>query len=132
MLHIHLYKRVLSFYNVFFLIKFTKRNNQCFGKGKTIKSYATIPLSISFPWAREGKPQAYSLKHFNTQKCIPLSSLSISQVTHLFQCTQCACGALQSCPLFCIDYTYFPIFFHEFQAFSVTERHKILHHHFSL
>ena len=43
-------------------------------------------------------------------KCIPLSSLSISSTTHLFQCTQCACGALQNCPLFCIEYMYSPIF----------------------
>ena len=72
--------------------------------GKTIKSYATVPLSISFPWEREGKPLTSSLKTY-----IPLSSLSISPATHLFQCTQCTCGTLLNCPLFCIEYMYFSI-----------------------
>ena len=41
-----------------------------------------------------------SLKALKYSKCAPLSDLSINPVTHLFQHTQCICGALQNCPLF--------------------------------
>ena len=90
--------------------------------GKTTKSYVTTPLSISFPWAREGKPLALSLNTLKYSKCVPYSSLSISPVMHLFQCTQCACGALQNCPLFCIEYMYFPIFL---QISSFSSKRKV-------
>ena len=33
-----------------------------------IKSYATIPLSISFPWAWEGEPLAFFFKNFKIPK----------------------------------------------------------------
>ena len=77
---------------------------------KQSKIKATIPLSISFPWAREGKPQTPSLNTLNTQKYIPLSSLSISPMMHLFWHTQNTCGTLQNCPIVCIKCMYFSIF----------------------
>ena len=61
-----------------------------------IKSYATIPLSISFSWAWEGSLWPSSLKKY--QKCTSLITSHQTLKTHLFRCTQCADGPLQNYP----------------------------------
>ena len=94
-----------------------------------IKSYATIPLSISFPWAWEGKLPVSFFKSFKIPK-VHLSDETLKMP--LFRCTQCAYGALQNCPQITAFNTCILQIFGKFQAFPVTKRHKILHHHFSL
>ena len=50
---------VQSCYQCSLFNKFIKKNKTCTLLQVKIKSYATIPLSISFPWAWEGKPLAF-------------------------------------------------------------------------
>ena len=46
------------------------------------KSYATIPLSISFPWAWEGKPPVFFFKNFKIPKVHPSDSIPLNPKRH--------------------------------------------------
>ena len=111
--------------------KFQKKKKKMTCTLVKIKSYATIPLSISFLGHERGSLWPSSLKTLKYSKCTSLIAFHLSLKTHLFRCTKCAYVALQNCPQITAFNTCILQIFHKFQAFPVTERHEILHHHFS-
>ena len=64
-------KSAVNLLQCIFLINSQKEMTHALAWVKTIKSYATIPLPISFPWAKEGKPQAPSLNTLKYSKVHP-------------------------------------------------------------
>ena len=119
---------VYTLYSCLFKNKLNRKQDPYFDIGKKSKVMPQSHYLSLFLGEGRGSLQPSSLNHI---KCAPLSDLSINPVMHLFWHTQCACGTLQNCPVFCIWTHVFFHFFHKFWTFPVTERHEILHHHFS-